>query len=484
MKKKTIACIAYVVLAFGVCVVPTVAMPFVDTEQTSENRTLKKMPSFKKEDGTWNQDWGTEFESYFSDHFAFRQDMADVYDTVLGATLKTSAQADVIIGKDDWLYYTPTVQDYVNEAKITEVGAKHIGHVLEMMQDYAEENGAKFIFTSAPNKNSIYPEYMPARYICSEQSDTLTLIEQALSNTDVCYCPLRTILSEQKTTDVSLYHKWDTHWNNYGARIAFDALMDTAGLEHMDYTDVSYTIEQNWDGDLSQMLYPTSEKKDENVIYDYEPSYSYLGRFRSTDDLSIRTHNPTAQEQSLLMFRDSFGRALIPFLAEDFSSTTFLRADHYPMDTLEQTPSDVVILELVERNLPNLLGYAPQMPAPIVTIPEEPERVKTDTDATLQIEKNGNYLHLYGSYDADYANQDRIFVTISSENGAKQTYEAFPCYEYAQMEQDAPLDNGYSLYIPTETFDASVQTVQITVLFNQHYRNLGTAGQFQLGANQ
>ena len=62
------------------------------------------MPSFKKEDGTWNQDWGTEFESYFSDHFAFRQNMADAYDTVLGATLKTSAQADVIIGKDDWLY--------------------------------------------------------------------------------------------------------------------------------------------------------------------------------------------------------------------------------------------------------------------------------------------------------------------------------------------------------------------------------------------
>lgn len=483
MNKKSIACITYMVLAFGVCMIPAVVMPFVDTEQTSENRTLKEMPSLLKEDGTLNKEWGTEFESYFSDHFAFRQDMANAYDWLLGNGMQTSVQNDVIIGKDDWLYYTPTVEDYVNQAKITEIGAKHISHVLEMMNSYAEEHGAKFIFTSAPNKNSIYKEYMPVRYICSDEADTLTRLEYAIMDTNVCYCPLRTVLSEQaEQSDMLLYHKWDTHWNNYGAQIAFNALMDTADVVHTDYADVSYTIEQDWDGDLYKMLYPTSNKKDYNIVYNNN-TYTYIGRFRSIDDLIIRTQNTTDEQQSLLMFRDSFGRALIPFLAEDFSNATFLRADHYPMDTLEQTPADVVILEIAERNLPNLLGYAPQMPAPICSIPEENSTPVDCADATLNIEKNGDYLHLYGTYDAAYADHDGIFVTISTNSGEKQTYEAFPCYEYAQMEQEAPLDNGYSLYIPTEIFDFSVQTVQITILFDQCYINLGTAGQFQLGAN-
>ena len=81
MNKKSVACIAYIVLAFGVCVIPAAAMPFADTEQTSENRVLSAMPSLLKEDGSLNKNWGTEFESYFSDHFAFRQNMADTYES-------------------------------------------------------------------------------------------------------------------------------------------------------------------------------------------------------------------------------------------------------------------------------------------------------------------------------------------------------------------------------------------------------------------
>ncbi|MGN0591979.1 MAG: hypothetical protein ACI4JQ_01885 [Ruminococcus sp.] len=483
MNKKSVACIAYMVLAFGVCVIPAAAMPFANTEQTSENRVLSAMPSLLKEDGSLNKNWGTEFESYFSDHFAFRQNMADTYDRLVGSVLRTSVQKDVIIGSDDWLYYTPTVEDYINQAKVTETGAKHMSHVLEMMCDYAEAHGAKFVFTSAPNKNSVYGAYMPARYICSDEADTLTLLEEALADTDVCYCDLRTLLSEKASeSSTLLYHKWDTHWNNYGAQIAFDALMDTAGAVHTDYTDIPYTVEQNWDGDLYQMIYPASDEKDSNMVYDYDSTYTYVGRFRSVDDLIIRTQCEGGQ-QSLLMFRDSFGRALIPFMAEDFASASFQRADHYPLDSLESTPADVVIVEMAERNLTNLLGYAPQMPAPVCTI-SEADRIPADcTGAALSIEKSGSYLHLYGTYDAAYADHDGIFVTISAEDGTGQTYEAFPCYEYALLKEDVPCENGYSLYIPTETFDTSVQTVQITVLYDGHYMDLGTAGQFQLGAS-
>ena len=36
------------------------------------------------------------------------------------------------------------------------------------MQDYCESRGARFLFTIAPNKSSLYPEHMPARYLTED----------------------------------------------------------------------------------------------------------------------------------------------------------------------------------------------------------------------------------------------------------------------------------------------------------------------------
>jgi hypothetical protein len=482
MKKKNIAYAAYTAVALCLCAIPAAALPFTETDQTAENRTLAEMPSLTNEDGAWNTQWGSQFEDYFSDHFAFRSDMVSTYDRLSADLLQTSAQDDVIIGKEGWLYYTPTVDDYINQSHVTSTGAKHMAETLSMMNDYAEACGAKLIFTAAPNKNSVYGEYMPTRYVQSEQADTLSLLESSLALSDVSYCDLRSVLTDAAATEeIQLYHKWDTHWNNCGAWIAYDALMNCAGISHTDYTDISYTMTQDWEGDLYKILYPTSEEKDFNYVYDYDYSYTYAGRFRSVDDLTIRTQSETG-EHSLLMLRDSFGRALLPFFAEDFASAVFQRGDHLPIDTLESTYADTVIVELAERNLSNLLGYAPQMPAPEVQIPDETE-VADSVRPTLAIEKSGNYLHLYGTFDSSYAAHDGIYVAISSESGRKHTYRAFPCYEYALLGEDAPQDNGYSLFVPLEDLDASISTVEVVAFYEDSYIDLGTAGQFQLGAN-
>lgn len=483
MNKKSIVSVIYMVLALGICAAPAAAMPFSDNEQTSENRVLAQMPSILTEDGKLNEEWGTEFESYFSDHFAFRQNMADAYGHLEGSVFGTSAQEDVILGKDDWMYYTPTLEDYINQAKITTTGAKHIAHVLEMMSMYAGEHGAQFVFAPAPNKNSVYDEYMPARYICSDEADTLTLLEEEIAGTDVVYCDLRSVLSDlAENDDRLLYHKWDTHWNNYGAAIAYSTIMDTAGLQHTDYSELSFTEEKNWDGDLYKIIYPASDEKDSNFALGYDFSYTYAGRFRSVDDLVINTQSNNGAG-TLLMFRDSFGRALLPFAAEDFASTSVQRAEHYPMDFLENSSADLVLLEIAERNLPNLLGYAPQMPAPEAVLSEDAVTADNCKKATLDIEKNGTYLHLYGTFDEAYSDHDGIYVSITDSEGVSKCYEAFPCYEYALLDEEKPYDNGYSMYIPTAEVSSGVNTVQLISLIDGEYINLGTAGQFQLGVN-
>ena len=57
------------------------------------------------------------------------------------------------------------------------------------------------------------------------------------------------------------------------------------------------------------------------------------------------------------MFRDSFGNALYPFMAEDFREATITRQMPYPLAQVQA--GDTVVVEIVERNLANLLKYPP-----------------------------------------------------------------------------------------------------------------------------
>lgn len=62
------------------------------------------------------------------------------------------------------------------------------------------------------------------------------------------------------------------------------------------------------------------------------------------------------KEHSLLMFRDSFGNALYPFLADSFGHSRFSRKMPYPLTMMQEVNADVVIVEIVERNIPYLLS--------------------------------------------------------------------------------------------------------------------------------
>lgn len=483
MNRKKIAYIAYISAFFTACAVPSAGMLFTDIENTSEKRQLAAMPSLKDENGSFNKEFGIEFEEYLSDHFAFRSSMVTAYDKLSDILTKTSPQNNVIIGSDDFLYYAPTVNDYVNYSAVSETGAKHMARTLSMINDYAKKCNAELIFTSAPNKNSVYPEYMPSRYIQTESDDTLTMLEKYLACTDVKYCNLRSYLQEKAVSDDNLlYHKWDTHWNNYGALQAYDYLLDSMELSHYDYSDIKYSKEKVWSGDLYTILYPESDKKDDNYIYDYEFQYNYIGRFRGLDDLSIKTQNENGNN-SLLMFRDSFAIALIPFLSEIFSSATYQTASHYPVDIIEQQQIDFVVIEIAERNIANLLAYAPQMPAPAMQINSVSECKDNITKPSLNIEKTNNYLHIFGDYDMNFSDNQNIYIHFNSETGEAMTYEAFPCYEHELLEKDNICDNGYSLYVPLNSFDTSTYSVNVIVSYDGELINIGTAGQFRLGGN-
>ena len=77
-----------------------------------------------------------------------------------------------------------------------------------------------------------------------------------------------------------------------------------------------------------------------------------------THDRSIVTEAPNRGPRAVV-FMDSFGPALVPFLSEDFSRVVYLWQDNMDPQVVQQEGPQVVIQELVGRAFSTLVPYNP-----------------------------------------------------------------------------------------------------------------------------
>ncbi len=451
---KKIAGFAYCLLFFAACAVPG-AMLFVPTNEdgTAEKRQLAEKPVFFTEDGRFNDNFSAECLAYVSDHFGFRSQLVAADAEVKSTLLHVSAEPKVTIGMDGWLYYTQTVDDATGVPTVSELGIRNIVYNLEMSRDYAASKGAELIVAIVPNKASIYSKYLP--YYCRESgvSGNYGNLAAAVKETDLNWCDLYTPLHAASLLpgDDYIYHKLDTHWNNKGALVGCRAILDSTGKEYNAFDDALGGAEKthDWEGDLQNMLFPGSQVRDDQYTLPIEFTYQYQGRFKDTDDLTINTMCAGA-EGKLLMFRDSFARAAIPFLSENFASARYCRARPNPYYNLENEQFDYVVTEIAERNIAWLQKEAPMHAAPAAEPLPEPHVRKPGTVYTAQ--NGAMYLQIYGTLELpeDLDTACDYVVTLTAPDGAQQHYLAYHCYESDLLGEEEIGDNGYSLYVPTE----------------------------------
>ncbi|MGN1188356.1 MAG: hypothetical protein ACI4R6_07670, partial [Lachnospiraceae bacterium] len=302
-----ISYIIYIVAFLLISLIPL--FTFSDNQAAIGNETKADKP--KLSDGTL---FTQKADEYFAQNFGFRNRLVYAGNAIKQAAFKTSGQSEVIIGEDGWLFYESALADYRGTNDMTQLELERAAVILKMMQDYVEYKGGQFIFFSAPNKMSVYGEYMPYYYMQSGRNGNYERLYSELVSLGVNTVQLKNILSLEKLGGVQLYHKLDSHWNNYGAAVAYEAvaqaLSDAYGEEYAGYTrysELPYRTVNNFSGDLQSMLLPGSDVKDEQVEFNVNEDFEYTGRFKGVDDLIITTQNEKAAvDKSVTLFRDSF----------------------------------------------------------------------------------------------------------------------------------------------------------------------------------
>lgn len=428
--------IVYIIVCLLLCMLPFVGMSFAATNTTTENKTLAELPDFW-ENGKWNQNYLQELGDYFEDHFAFRPVLVTADSLIQSKVFQVSNMDSVIVGSEGWLYYTSTLDDYLGRQTLSEKGIWNAAHNLSLMQKSVENHGADFLFTVAPNKNSLYGDNMP--YYDSKKVGSvknMTLLESELKEWDIAYADLFTEFEREKEV---LYLKRDSHWNNKGAVLAYDTMLDYLKLDHETYETVDSIRIKSENGDLNKMIYPIPLELEWNYTYQKESSYDYVTDTQSVEDAWIQTKNSN-ETGTLLMFRDSFGNTLLPLLADTFENAYFSKGTPYNLEEyLDTCHPEYVIVEKVERNIDDFAVEPPIITGPEVIFNHDMEIEESDVSLEIkESEYDTSYWEIRGRLAENFPMDTKVYICIT-QNEQVRSYEAFTV-------SDDVSDYGYLLY--------------------------------------
>ena len=451
--------IVYTILFFTVCCLPLVLMPFFKNDASIEKRELTRMPSYLSE-GRLNIQFSDQFESWFNDALPLRAYLLTGSNLIKGELLHAST-SNVIVGKEGWLFFASESADYMNTSPMTDQQVQAVSVTLSLLQEQIENRGGHFTFVPVPNKSSVYGEYMPSNYQAGETSN-LDRITETLKKDGVSFTDMKAVMMAEKE-DFLLYHARDSHWNYRGAIIGYRAVMDSLGRPYPAYEDAAYTIEKTWRGDLDKLLYPVGGFMDDQVVFDIDHasfrflrpqgasnSQAQLQNFMSDredkDDYFVTKNTDLSDGSSLLMVRDSFGRALLPFMIDCYETATFRRTDVPDLANLAEGTD--FVYEIAERNLIRVIETAPFMYAP------KREGITADTKcADLMLEAvadtTGYGRRIYGALPDDLPMGDGRVYLVLEQDGTEQIYEAFPIYEAKLLGGEGT--NGFSALHSDET---------------------------------
>lgn len=416
--------VVYVVIAAAICLVPSLGM-LVHSGGVSADSDNVAAPQLFDKDGNFNVDIMSDAGDWFESNIAFRDELVSANSALQEHLFGTSSQSGdggVVVGTDGWLYYADSLDDYQGLDQLNDRQLFDVAHSLKLMQDYVESRGGNFAFTIAPNKATLYAQHMPYYYANGVVTDegNYERIVSVLEQEGVNYVDLYSTLSSE---DGVLYHERDSHWTSKGASIAADKLMDSLGQEHRDWSKESSHLQNDYTGDLDQMLYPAFTSVLNEVHYDNAPQYSYVKEVESNFAAKINTTSKASG--NLICYRDSFGSALLPFLAEGYGTAYFSRSTPYPVATdLDSTGADTVIIERAERFISEMASNVPLVPAAQASKADWSDAEAVQVRLVKQSASGSDYVKVTGVISgADVA--DGALIYIESGNGT--VYEASPC---------------------------------------------------------
>lgn len=348
--KKTLL-ILFVAVFLLACVTPLVGLLVAGPAAPAANEAQAMPPVLKNRDGSWNEKYLQDLSAYVGNGFWGRLECITGWNKLSAELTNSTLTEEVILGRHGWLFYYTAAEEVSGESLLTDREIWCCARNLWLMQRYANEQGANFLFVAPNGKYDLYSEYMKP-FIRLEEGRNVDRLQEELLAMNVRFADLREPFINEPEI---LYWQTDSHWNGKGAALAADAILAGLGRPGGWYAE-SFVETEPHRGDLYEMVYPKGAFREPEYVPARGFRFSYLSNFRTVNDIIIRTQNKKA-EGSLLMYRDSFARNLYPYLADRFETAEFSRMNNYDLSGIAENGVTDVVVELGVKNIVYLLDY-------------------------------------------------------------------------------------------------------------------------------
>ena len=304
----------------------------------------------------------------FDTSFNWHKELVRLYNSTR-IMIKDSVFPGVLVGKNGWLFYTGNnaISDYQGLGLAKQKDLQQLQQSLDKINVDLQQQGITLIVVIAPNKESIYPQFMPVEiHVFRKKSRIDQFVDYMQLYGETNIIDLRPVMQDASKSQ-QIYFKTDTHWNQYGAYLAYREIFSSLSkvypaLQAYQLSDYEITLGNKSTRDLVNIL---------GISNIEEADWNFLPKFFSdVKGINIPLGNRNVQltftsDQtlpSIVIFHDSFFLSLSHFFEPHFNKMVLVpypNEEVWNLKWIDQLEPDIVIIELAERylwELPELLS--------------------------------------------------------------------------------------------------------------------------------
>jgi len=277
------------------------------------------------------------FDQYFNDSFALRSPLIFTKRWLDYRLFHMTDTNDVHVGTDGWLYSRQSIDDYRKETCSGKQDIEYLVLELHAIERLIEATGRRFFFIVAPNKSTIYPEFvgsLPQSSSCNYNKYDLFLAaieSHRLKN----FVRLDQLLRNAKKSDTLLYNPTSRFWNAQGAMVAAGAIHQQIAKDRVKKHALDYkSIGPISSGDLKNQL---------------------MGLASVAEDESVKHLRGSGQPDLpyAIVYGNYFIQNQLPYLQQMFSRLDVIRLESFPSRQHEEDlrAYDIILLQRAESDL-------------------------------------------------------------------------------------------------------------------------------------
>lgn len=267
-------------------------------------------------------------------------------------------------GKLNWLFYSgdDSLLDYQGTNLLETNELASYAATLQQLNDLCNSLGKQLVIQFYPNKEQVYPEYMPDIEVSEEVKRVERFVSYMKNHSDVKIgYPLAELKAAKPYWQV--YYKHDTHWNTAGAYFGVLSLYELLGLERVELINLPVNVAKRTGGDLINIGKLNSADYTGDVAYSIQYKPDVVLKNINPKPINSHTSHYTSNgkyDLNFVMLSDSFRGGMADYLRRDFTNCLLThRTQTRDADVVPAIcEADILVISAVERSDQSVISTA------------------------------------------------------------------------------------------------------------------------------